>query len=125
MGKLNLIEVIPLLSTLIELLRKNLADLDPSFAKPKNKRRGDLHQFQKMVDNEGHALSINQTCKLLDEDQTTSNSILNCCNLKQGVQGVHKMCEIQDFFHKQNPRPKTVFLQEQHMSLEDYLHKLK
>jgi hypothetical protein len=35
------------------------------------------------------------------------------------------MCEIQDFFHKQNPRPKTVFLQEQHMSLENYLHKLK
>jgi hypothetical protein len=57
MGKLNLIEVIPLLLTLIELLRKNLADLDPFPAKPKNKRRGDLHQFRKMVDNEGHALN--------------------------------------------------------------------
>jgi hypothetical protein len=57
MGKLNLIEIILLLSTLIELLRKNLTDLDPSPTKPKNKRKGDLHQFRKMVDNEGHALN--------------------------------------------------------------------
>jgi hypothetical protein len=45
MGKLNLIEVIPLLSAFIGLLGKDFTNLDPSPPKPKNKRRGDLHQF--------------------------------------------------------------------------------
>jgi hypothetical protein len=45
MGKLNSIEFILLLSAFIGLLGKDLADLDPSSLKPKNKRRRDLHQF--------------------------------------------------------------------------------
>jgi hypothetical protein len=63
MGKLNLIEDIPFLLAFIGLLEKDLANLD-LFPKPKNKRRGDIHQFREMVDNEGHAL--NPSTKLVN-----------------------------------------------------------
>ncbi len=56
MGKLNLIEDIPFLLALIGLLEQDLVDLDPS-PKPRNKRRGGIHHFLEMVDNEGHALN--------------------------------------------------------------------
>jgi hypothetical protein len=55
MGKLNLIENIPFLVAFLGLLGKYLAN--PSPPKPKNKRRKDLHQFQEMANNEGHAFN--------------------------------------------------------------------
>jgi hypothetical protein len=56
-GKLNLIEDIPFLLAFIGLLEKDLVNLDPFPLKPKNKRRGDLHQFWVMANNKGHAFN--------------------------------------------------------------------
>jgi len=44
----------------------------------------------------------------------------NYHNLGQGVQGMHKKCEIWYFFHKQNLHPEIIIFQKHHMSLEDY-----